>query len=162
MTYKDLITFLDYNPTTGVIKSKQTGKVVDLVDGYLQVINPVTKQKKKFKPGKLAYTLAFGKDLVKTDRVVHRNLNENDLSAVNLMLVTSEQALEIKEAWKNLQGGIRMQVHPKDIYSYKLFWYENGSMKTKVVQDIVVAKKLERKLLLKYSKILTKYCISED
>ena len=111
---------------------------------------------------KLCYSLLFNVNLEKEHKVIHKNLDETDFSAVNLIMVSQEQFKEIKEAWKNLQGIIRLTVHPKDMYSYKLHWYEGGIERTQVIHDIVVAKKLEKKLLLRFSKTLTKYCTSPD
>lgn len=164
MKVERLLELVNYNPVTGVMTDKKTGNTLypSSFDKLISVRDPVTKKVSKFKPAKLAYSLLFKVDLTKTDRVIHRNLNEEDNSAHNLLLVDMQLNREIKEAWKNIQGGIRLVAHPTDSYAYKLHWFEGGAEKTKVVQDVVVGKRLEQKLLLRYSKILTKYCNSSD
>ena len=163
MKVERLKEFLNYNLETGVVSYKKTGKsLIQDEDGLVIVTDPSSKQKKKFKMAKLCYSLLFNVNLEKEHKVIHKNLDETDFSAVNLIMVSQEQFKEIKEAWKNLQGGIRLTVHPKDMYSYKLHWYEGGIERTQVIHDIVVAKKLEKKLLLRFSKTLTKYCTSPD
>lgn len=155
--------FLNYNSETGEVTYKKTNKsVYPDEDGLVIITDPSTKQKKKFKMQRLCYSLAYNVDLAKESKIIHKNLDETDFSIVNLLMVSQEQFKEIKEAWRNLQGGIRLTVHPKDMYSYKLFWYEKGIERSQVIHDVVVAKKVEKKLLLRFSKILTKYCTSVD
>lgn len=163
MNAERLQELLDYNPVTGAVIVKETGRPLQLQeDKLVHVRDPIAKKTKKFKIGKLCYTLLHGVDLEKTDRVVHKNLDNTDCSAHNLMLVDMQQNREIREAWKNIQGGIRLTPHPTDIYCYKLHWFQGGIEKTKTIGDIVVAERMKRRLLLKYSKILTKYCNSSE
>jgi hypothetical protein len=162
MNIQRLTEILDYNPSSGLITYRHNGKTLEIMeDRLVKVKDPETKQQRKFKMEKLCYSLAFGVELDKSDKIIHRNLNDSDFTTINLMQVTPEQYKEIKEAWKNIQGGIRLVIHPTDVYSYKLYWFESGTERSKVVQDVVVAKRMERRLIIKYSKILTKYCISD-
>lgn len=158
MQAEKLQELLDYDPLSGRVVIKSSGKLLfPAEDGYCLLTLPDGK-KKKIKLNKICYSLLHNKTLLKTCKVIHRDLDTSNFRANNLILLTAPQYKELKEALKNLQGGIRLQVHPTDVYSYKLFWYEDAKEKTKVVQDIVVAKRLEQRLLLKSSKILTKYC----
>jgi hypothetical protein len=97
---------------------------------------------------------------VQKDKVVlHKNLNENDYRYCNLKLISKKTQNSIKEAYRNLNGYLKLQPHPKDMFSYVLIWKENGKDKILVVQDIVVAKRMLNKLQLKYAKILNRYCV---
>lgn len=159
MQVKRLLEFLNYNAATGDLVYKHSGRRVQVQeDGFVLIIDPESKKRKKFKLSKLCYSLFHNVDLQKEDKVVHKDLNPNNFKITNLLLLSSSQYKELKEAKKNIQGGIRLVIHPTDVYSYRLFWFQDGVEKSKVIQDVVVAKKLEKRLLLKSSKILTKYC----
>lgn len=159
MQVKRLLEFLNYNAATGDLVYKHSGRIVQVQeDGFVLIIDPESKKRKKFKLSKLCYSLFHNVDLQKEDKVVHKDLNPNNFKITNLLLLSSSQYKELKEAKKNIQGGIRLVIHPTDVYSYRLFWFQDGVEKSKVIQDVVVAKKLEKRLLLKSSKILTKYC----
>lgn len=113
----------------------------------------------KYKLDKLAYFLWTGIFPSENSKILHKNLDDNDNRASNLVEVSRGTYNKIKEAEKNLDYGIRIGNHPTDQLSHILYWYENGAERFKVVGDIVVAKRLKTKLQLKYSKFLTKYCI---
>ena len=113
----------------------------------------------KYKLDKLAYFLWTGDFPNESSKILHRNLSDTDNRALNLLVVSRSTYNKIKEAEKNLDYGIRIINHPTDQLSHHLCWYENGAEKVKVVEDIVVAKRLKTKLQLRYSKFLTRYCI---
>lgn len=121
-----------------------------------------TPKSVKYKLDKLAYYLWTGTFPSENSKILHKNLDETDNRAINLLEVPRTVYNKIKEAEKNLDYGIRIANHPTDQLSHVLYWYENGAEKMKVVEDIVVAKRLKTKLQLKYSKFLTKYCIFEN
>ena len=116
----------------------------------------------KYKLDKLAYYLWTGTFPGENSKILHRNLDEDDNRALNILEISRSTYNKIREAQKNLEYGIRIYNHPTDQLSHILAWYEDGAEKTKVVQDIIVAKRLKTKLLLKYSKFLTKYCIFDN
>lgn len=159
MQVKRLLEFLNYNATTGDLVYKHSGRRVQAQeDGFVLIIDPSSKKRKKFKLSKLCYSLFHNIDLSKEAKIIHKDLNTSNFKISNLLLLSNSQYKELKEATKNIQGGIRLVVHPTDVYSYRLFWFQDGVEKSKVIQDVVVAKKLEKRLLLRSSKILTKYC----
>lgn len=161
MEVKRLLEFLKYDPIEGTVSYIKSGKsLVPDSDGLVIVIDPISKKKKKFKLEKLCYSMLFGVNLTKDDKIIHKNLDETDFTARNLVMVTPMQYKELKEAWKNIQGGIKLQPHPRESFTYELSWYEKGVKRSQVVYDFIVAKQLERKLLFRFSKLLTKYCSS--
>lgn len=121
-----------------------------------------TPKSVKYKLDKLAYYLFTGVFPTDKQKVLHKNLDESDNSAVNLAVVPRSTYNKIKEAVKNLDYGIRIINHPTDQLAHLLCWYDAGVERSKVVEDIVVAKRLKTVLQLKYSKFLTKYCIFES
>jgi hypothetical protein len=160
MTPDRLKEILDYSASTGVITNKKTKRILQADhDGLVAVF--CSKQKKlfKIKLEKIAYILAYGVNPNSEQKVLHKNLDISDNSSKNLTLVTRRVFLLIKEAHRNLTQGIRLSSHPTDQFNYVVYWIEQNQEKQKVVHDIVEARKVMLKLQLKYSKILTKYCV---
>lgn len=132
-------------------------------DGLVYVFDSQgTPKSVKYKLDKLAYFLWTGSFPGENSKILHRNLDETDNKALNILEVSRSTYNKIKEAQKNLDHGIKISNHPTDQLSHVLTWYENGVEKSRVIQDIVVAKRLKTKLLLEYSKFLTKYCIFDN
>jgi len=151
---------LDYDPSTGKVYTKKGRQLTPDQDGLVVVFDSKANTRSvKHKLEKVAYYLAFGDYPRQDQKVLHRNLDENDNSAKNLSIVSRSVYRQIKEAHKNLTGGIHMIPHGIDQFSYVLKWFDSGVEKSKIIQDIVIARKVQLKLQLKYSKILTKYCV---
>jgi len=153
--------FLVYDPVTGEIKNLRGRSISPDEDGYVLITDPKDKKKKKFRFAYLCWAMGNGRFPEASEKIIHRNLNKQDTSLCNLYLVSNEEYKKYKNAHKNLTGGIRLSLHPSDTYCYRVHWFEGTTEKTQVVYDIVVAKRLETKLRLRFSKILTKYCYSE-
>lgn len=126
-------------------------------EGYL--IFYKDSKRSKVKANKLVIELVQNIIVQKDKVVLHKNLDENDYRYINLKLISKKVYSTIKEAHRNLSGLLKLQPHPKDVFSYVLTWKENSKDKTLVVQDVVIAKRLYTKLQLKYAKILNKYCV---
>jgi hypothetical protein len=147
MKIKELI---DYDLLEGsffILKNNtRYRKIFPNEEGYLVFY----KQSKriKLKANKVAIELVQNIIVQKDKVVLHKNLNETDY-----------RYNTIKEAYRNLNGYLKLQPHPKDMFSYVLIWKENGKDKILVVQDVVVAKRMLNKLQLKYAKILNRHCI---
>lgn len=162
MTPVRLRELLEYNPTTGVVSNKKTSRILQPDhDGLVTIFCSKQKKAYKLKLERIAYTLAFGVQPRTDQRVLHKNLDTSDNSSKNLSLVSRSIFLQIKEAQKNLVQNIRITQHPNDQFNYVVHWMEKNRDKQKVVYDIVKARQIMLKLQLKYSKILTKYCLFE-
>lgn len=152
---------LEYNPSTGKVSISKSKRVLTAdADGIVVVFDNCSIPKiRKYKLERIAFFFAFGIFPRDDQKVLHKNLDSDDNRRQNLTLVSRAVFRHIKEAHKNLTGGIHLVPHPVDQYSYILKWYENGIEKNKVIPDIVVARRQQLRLQLKYSKILTKYCL---
>lgn len=158
MEVKDLI---DYDILTGdffILKNNtRYRKIFPDEDGYIVFYKD--SKRIKFKANKAAIELVQNIVVQKDKVVLHKNLNENDYRYCNLKLISKKVHNTIKEAYRNLSGYLKLQPHPKDMFSYVLIWKESGKDRVLVVQDIVVAKRMHNKLQLKYAKILNRYCV---
>jgi hypothetical protein len=156
-----LLTNVAYDPISGLLTNKRNNRLlIPDVDGfiYYSQTTPV-KAQIKIKANRLCCLLGFGKIIEKNQRVLHKNLNENDFRLTNLAIVSSTEYKKINEARTNIDSRLRLVAHPEDQLSYFLHWREDGIDKRELILDIVVARRKLKKLQLKYSKILSKYCI---
>ena len=151
---------LDYCPLSGAIRNRRTKRLMQADhDGLVTIFCSIQKKPFKMKLDRIAHALAFGSFPKKDKRVLHKNLNTDDNSLSNLTQVSRGVFLQIKEAHKNLSYNIRIVAHPVDQFNYVVYWLDNNQEKSKVVHDILEARRISTALQLKYSKILTKYCV---
>lgn len=150
---------LDYNPETGVIRVRKTNRILEEdYSGCTNFFDNLKRKSYKLKLDKLAYILAYGVFPDKGSKILHKNTDKHDNSMQNLKCLNAEEALLVKECLKNLNGGIKVQPHPTDVFCYKVSWFEEGIERHKVISDVVVAKRFESKLRYKFTKFLSKYC----
>lgn len=149
----------EYNPVTGEVhsKTKKTKLAAD-ENSYVSVTDPVLKKKHKIQIGKLCYLLWFNEEPPKGYKIFYKNLDKTDCRIENIGIISESNWKILKEAIKNIQGGIRLSPHPIDRWAHRLYWFENGIEKLRIIQDFGVAKRLELKLKLKYSKVVSKFC----
>lgn len=163
-TLERLKELLEYDSSTGKVLLKKSKRILAPdQDGLVVIFDRLASPKvRKYKLERVAYFLAFGVFPREDQRVLHKNLDPEDNRIQNLSLVSRSVFRQIKEAHRNLTGGIHLIPHAVDQFSYILKWFEGGVEKSKIIQDIVVARRQQLKLQLKYSKILTKYCLFDN
>ena len=156
---------LSYNPLSGAVSLRRSGRVlVPDSNGQVVVFDSKAKRHKstRYTLDRLCVFFAFGQFPRQDQKVHHKNLDPLDNRLVNLEVVSKGIYRTIREAWKNLDGGIRLVPHASDQFTYVLHWYEGGKERCKTIQDIVIARRQCIRLQLKYSKILTKYCLFDQ
>lgn len=164
MVNKRLNELLDYNPETGKVVIKKSGRTLSAdTDGLVVIFDSKSCPKvRKYKLERVAYFLAFSVAPSEDQKVLHKNLDTQDNRAKNLLLVSRSVFRQIKEAERNLEGAIKIIAHPVDMFSYILLWFDKGVERSRIFGDIGVARRYQVKLQLKYSKILTKYCMFDS
>lgn len=162
MEQEDFSEILDYNKTSGTIRNRVTKRLLSVQEDGYTVVALGNRNSKKVKFNKLCLILGNSSDVLPDHKIIHRNLNTNDFRLCNLLQVSRQEYKELREALKNIQGGITVLPHPTDVFTYKVSWYSHNVKKTRVIQDLVVAKRLEIRLKLKYSKVISKFCIFEE
>lgn len=164
MNHNILLQNIRYDHLTGeVFYKKNNKKLHPDVDGF--VYYSQAKPEKvliKIKANKLCCLLGFGKPVRQDQRVLHRNLNEEDCSLRNLLVVPRKTYLQINEARLNLESRLRLVPHEQDQHSYWLIHREGGVEKRELIHDIVVAQRRLLNMQLKYAKILSKYCLFDE
>lgn len=149
-----------YDAVTGKVSTLKGRVLVPDADGLVIVFDKEAKKPStKYKLERIAYFLATGAFPREDQKVLHKNLDDLDNRAKNLLLVSRIVYRQIKEAERNLQGGIKVVPHPVDMFSYIVIWFDKGVERSRIIGDIGIARRFQVKLQLKYSKILTKYCL---
>jgi hypothetical protein len=158
--FERIKTLVQYERETGVIYSTKTGRIVTS-DYNSQVIiyDPETRKRTKVKKNILCWMLLNDRLVPSDSKILHRNLNEDDCKATNLVCIPRKTYNIIQEAYRNLSKNLKLIAHGTDKYSYKLIYYKDGKKVQTVVGDIVQANRELTRLRLKYAKILNKYCI---
>lgn len=155
---------LEYEPETGKVTIIRNKRVLTPdPDGIVVIFDSKAKPKtRKYKLERIAFYLAFSFFPREDQRVLHKNLDPEDNRIQNLALVSRTVFRHIKEAHRNLTGGIHLVPHATDQFAYILKWFEDGTERSRIIQDIVIARRQQLKLQLKYSKILTKFCVFDN
>jgi len=151
-----------YDSQTGEFTKKSGKPLVPDFSNLLHIYDPETRKVTKMKADLVAWVLFYDELPIAGARILHRNMQESDNRINNLIWISSEEYKQVKEAYLNLTEDIQLLLHPKDKFSYVVQYRENGVLKKKVIKDSEVAKKFVLKLKLKYSKILTRYCIFDE
>lgn len=162
LTPERLKELLSYDPLTGSITFRRTGSVkVPSEEGYIEVYDRLLKKNHKLKANKLCWTLAYGVKPRKDQHVMHKDFDDTNYKLNNLMIVNISVYFQLKEAYRNLRTGIKLLPHETDQFCYVVTWYEKNLVMKKTIGDLIIARRFVTKLKLKYSKILTKYCLFE-
>ena len=157
MQIERLKEILEYDQVNGVLILKKSGrKLVPSEDGSVIIFD---KKNYRFKYDKLCIALLHN-DFPSSDlKVLHRDMDDNNFKANNLKLVSRETYKQISEAYRNLNGGIRYDHHPTDKLMYQVQWFDGYTLKKRSIADLGLVKRCIVGLQLKYSKILTRYCV---
>lgn len=127
-------------------------------DNMVNVFVDGNKIRMKF--SHLVWSLVYKRKLQADEIIFHKDLDENNNSAHNLVVVTKKEKAQIKEALKNLTGSLRLLPHPTDLYAYILEYRIDGRLRRETIEDIVPAKKKLAAMQVKMIKFLGKYVVS--
>lgn len=100
-------------------------------------------------------TLTTGK------KTYFKDLNTNNYKGSNIGCVDKDEFVKIKDSLRNLNGFLKVQPHKTDAYVYVVKYRQSGRSCTKLCHDIVQALRFKRRILLKSSKILSKYLTTQ-
>lgn len=91
--------------------------------------------------------------------VFTKDMDVRNISAPNLKLITKDDWRDVKDAWKNLSGNLKIKQNQNNLHAYIVFWTEKGKSKRKQIEDFMLANKFFRQKLLENAKMLHKYCV---
>lgn len=154
---------LSYDRNTGKLYlCKLNERIRELIPNEDQmIITTIQSVKVKMKMNKLVMCLMHDlSDLPMGFVVHHRDLDESNFKANNLMLVSREQKKLIHEAADNLFGGLTMKPHKTDMFSYVISYKYKGRKRQEVIADQTVAKKKFLRIQLMFAKMLDPFVVS--
>lgn len=126
-------------------------------DHILKYTCNTTSKQRSIKAIKAAWMILNNSEVPEGHVLYCKNLDETDLSAGNIALVDKETWKDIREALHNLNTALKIKTHSSAQGHYMVQWKEDGVLRKKVLQDVVSAKRLHRKLLIAFTKIIGKY-----
>jgi hypothetical protein len=152
-----------YDPNTGEFFMKQNNrKVFPDDEGQYRFWFPVYKKRLNIKLEKAAVYLGSGIVVTDQQRIVFKNLDDRDYRLNNLIVVPRAEYSKIHEAVTNVTQYLKIRAHPTDQFSYFVFYREGKITKRIYCQDIIKANELFKQLKLKFVKLITKYCNTND
>ena len=159
MDLKRLNELLEYSPHTGEVRLKPSKhKIIADADGFYTIYDVATKRRTKIKADRLCWALGNNKRLLKTQKILHKNLKYTDNRLSNLVLVSAKVFSKVQEAAKNLSGGLRLTPHHLDRYNINILYFSEKRLIKEIFCDIISARQRLLELQLKYAKVLTRHC----
>lgn len=120
------------------------------------------KEKKSIK--KKAITLAWEllncKSLPNNSINYFKDLNPENYKGSNIGLISKVNYKKLKDALYNLEHGVKLIPHKSDMFVYILKFKSEGKLVQTTFHDISLALKMKRKVILRSSKIITKWVVS--
>ena len=129
-------------------------------NGMLSVLIAGTGNITNRKASILAWELINSKKLPSDSTIYFKNLNKEDYTAYNLGILTKIEARSLRDALDNLEWALKIVPDSREVYSYKVRYKFQGCTVFKFFHDIVAAKRFKRLVIIKSTKLVSKYLIS--
>ena len=151
---------IKFNHIEGKFYRIDNDKLLKIDDeGYLLYRYNINERLLKRKAINVAWEFMYEK-IPEKKIIFPKDFNYKNCSGYNLICVSKKVFQTITDAYRNVNGEIKLIPHKTDMYSYVVKYRKNGTTSTIKYHDIVQALKTRDKLLLKSMKILGKYIIS--
>jgi hypothetical protein len=135
--------------------------VIPTIDGFLVYTDIVSGKKNiKLKAIRVAYEMFYNCKRPKGMIVYHKDMVEGNYRVENIGTIPVELWQDVKDALYNVQDGIKIKPHPSVAYSFVLSFRQNGRIVRRVKHDITQVLQYKRKILLKCSKLVSKYTVT--
>jgi uncharacterized protein YegP (UPF0339 family) len=149
--------YLEYNISDSRVRIKGTNKVLYRDEsGYFRF--KIKSKSYNIKAINLVWFLNNLELNKSTHCLYFKDTDPENLSINNISILSKQEYRNLKEALQNIQSVLKVQKHTKDMYTYWLYYKQNGTVKKKLYHDFSVAEKNRRKKYLENLKIVFKYC----
>lgn len=130
-------------------------------NGKLFIAPSLNQKKLLIKAIKAAWIILNNKELPAGYTVYAKNFDNTDCRSFNIGVLPNSDFVKLREAFNNIHRDLKLKPHKNDQYAYVLQFREGGVLRKIVCSDIVLGKRLLRKLLVKYTRIVGKYLSTE-
>jgi hypothetical protein len=130
--------------------------------GMLSVKDALTQKYTFKKASILAWEFISGAPVPASHVVYFKNLNTKDYKGYNIACIPRSAYSSLRDAIDNLQGTLKLIPHSTEVYTYKVRHKHKGKTVLQSFHDVVDAQKFMRKVLIKSTKIMSKYLVSEN
>ncbi len=151
---------LSYNKDTGELFLTTPKGIKQIIPNLNFVQFTINNKRYKFKYTNLIWYLVHGVKPSVTEKIFHKDLDENNYKLNNLVKISTKLYFQLKEALDNLHYNLKLYPHPKDSYSYILEYKQKGRLRKEIISDIGIARKKMLKLQLRIVKFTSAYVIT--
>jgi hypothetical protein len=166
LLFSSILPQVAYDPINGKFyrvrkNSEVATEVFPDETGKLFIAPSVNQKKLLMKAIKVAWIILNSKEVPNTHTVYAKNFDTTDCRAFNIGILPNEDFAKLREAFNNIHRDLKIKPHKTDQYSCVIQFRENGILRKLICADVIQAKKLQRRLLVKYTKIVGKYLSTE-
>ena len=156
-----LLELLSYDKESGRVTVKKSDRVLTADDtGAVTIYDPSVKMKRKIKLDVLAWMLFHKQELPNSYKILHKNLDLEDNSAKNLLAILRQEYSKVSEAINNLDGYLKVTLHPSDNYKYVMQYRQDGVERKETYDDIDRARQAENYMKVYFVKLINRYAIT--
>ena len=156
-----LLDLLSYDKDSGRVSIKKSDRTLLADDtGAVTIYDPSVKMKRKVKLDTLAWMLLHKQELPNSYRILHKNLDLEDNSAKNLLAILRQEYSKVIEAINNLDGYLKVTLHPSDNYKYVMSYRQDGVERKETYDDIDRARQAEQHMKVYFVKLINRYAIT--
>ena len=109
----------------------------------------------------VAWEMLNGAVLPEDHVVYHKNLDSADYRGYNIAAIPKKEHSVLKDAAENIQSVLKLIPHKTEAYAYNVRYKHNGKTMYKLFWDIITAKRFMRLVLIKSTKTMSKYLITD-
>ena len=155
-----------YEPETGLFWRKDSSnsiqpKPLQLHDRRVSVALSSTGKYTWKGAGPLAWEFMTSTPVPEKHIIYFKNSDNEDFRSENIGIIHKEEFKELKEAMLNLDVYLKIIPDKKEVYTYKVRYKENGTIKMKCFQDCIAAKDFYKTVMNKSVRVMGKYAVTQ-
>jgi hypothetical protein len=129
-------------------------------EGFIIYVCVCSGKTIKLKAIRVAYEMFYNCKRPNGMVIYPKDLQNSNFKIANIGTVNAAVWQNIKDAVYNIRDGIKIKPHPTNAYTFVVKYRQYGRVMQKTVHDITQALQFKRNLIIKCSKIVTKYTVS--
>lgn len=130
--------------------------------GLISYLCPETSKNVKKKATVLAWEIFNNKPLPDDMVVYLKDGNPDNLTISNIGIIHKEEYVKLKDSLYNVNSGIKITPHKVFAFQQIITFKHKGKLRKLTCQDSIQANRIKKILLLKATKLLSKYLVSNS